>query len=64
MEGKFEIYQDESGQFRFQLKARNGEVVASGQSYKTKAGAKKGIRAVRKAAVESETVDLTVIPKA
>jgi len=32
MAGKFELYKDQAGQFRFRLKARNGEIVASGES--------------------------------
>ncbi len=44
--GEFEIYKDQGGQFRFRLKARNGEVVATGDSYPTKAAAKKGVQAV------------------
>lgn len=31
MAGKFEVYQDSAGKFRFRLKAGNGEVVATGQ---------------------------------
>jgi len=31
--GEFEIYKDQGGHFRFRLKARNGEVVATGESY-------------------------------
>lgn len=63
MAGKFEIYKDQSGHFRFRLKARNGEIVGSGDSYPTKADAKKGITAVKKAADGAETVDLTVESK-
>lgn len=63
MAGKFEIYKDQSGHFRFRLKARNGEIVGSGDSYPTKADAKKGITAVKKAAEGAETVDLTVESK-
>jgi uncharacterized protein YegP (UPF0339 family) len=33
MAGKFEVYEDAGGKFRFRLKASNGEVVASGQGY-------------------------------
>ena len=63
MAGKFEIYEDQSGHFRFQLKARNGEIVASSESYLTKADAKKGITAMKKAVDGAETVDLTVESK-
>ena len=50
MAGKFEVYQDRAGEFRFRLKASNGLVVAAGQGYDTKAGAKKGCVAVQNAA--------------
>jgi uncharacterized protein YegP (UPF0339 family) len=63
MAGKFEIYKDQSGRFRFRLKSRKGEIVASGESYPTKADAKKGISALKKAADGAETVDLTLGPK-
>jgi uncharacterized protein len=33
MAGKYEVYKDASGGFRFRLKAANGEVVASSESY-------------------------------
>ena len=40
MAGKFELYEDKSGEYRFRLKAGNGEVIAtSSESYKTKASA-------------------------
>lgn len=50
MAGKFEVYQDSAGKFRFRLKASNGQIVASGQAYETKAAAKKGCESVLKAA--------------
>ena len=33
MAGKFEVYQDSAGKFRFRLKATNGQVIAVGQAY-------------------------------
>lgn len=50
MAGKFEVYEDKAGKFRFRLKAGNGEVVASGEAYDTKAGAKAGCQSVMNAA--------------
>ncbi|WP_232791842.1 DUF1508 domain-containing protein [Amycolatopsis sp. M39] len=40
MAGKFEVYHDKGGKFRFRPKAGNGEIVASGEAYETKAAAK------------------------
>lgn len=59
MAGKFEIYEDKSGKFRFRLKAGNGEVVASGEAYESKSGAIKGADAVQRAADGASVVDLT-----
>ena len=46
----FELYQDRGGKYRWRLRAANGEVVAQGQSYKTRAAAKKAVDAVRRSA--------------
>lgn len=53
MPAKFEIYQDARGEFRFMLKAGNGEIVATGEGYKTRAGAVRGTEAVKRAAAEA-----------
>ncbi len=45
---KFEVYESKSG-YRWRLKAGNGEIVATGEEYDTKAGAKKGCEAVQRA---------------
>lgn len=60
MAGKFEVYEDRAGKFRFRLKARNGEVVASGEAYETKSGAIAGTSAVQRAAADAQIVDLTI----
>lgn len=59
MAGKFEIYEDKAGKFRFRLKAGNGEVVAVGEAYETKAAAIKGTDAVQRAAADATVSDLT-----
>ena len=50
MVGKFEVYEDRAGKFRFRLKSTNGQVVATGEAYESKAAAKKGCESVQKAA--------------
>jgi uncharacterized protein YegP (UPF0339 family) len=50
MAGKVEVYEDKSGKFRFRLKASNGQIVASGEAYESKAAARKGCESVQKAA--------------
>lgn len=57
--GKFIICRDKSGAYKFVLKAGNGEVVATSQSYKTKEGCKNGISSVRRNAASSPIVDLS-----
>ncbi len=56
MSGKFEVYQAKDG-FRLRLKAGNGEIVASGEAYSTRAGAHKGCEAVARAAAGATIED-------
>lgn len=53
---KFELYQDKAGEFRFRLKARNGEIIATSEGYKTKDACENGIDSVRRNAPEAEVV--------
>ena len=53
---KFEIYTDKAGEFRFRLKARNGEIILASEGYSSKPGVKNGIESVKKNAPEAETV--------
>jgi uncharacterized protein YegP (UPF0339 family) len=57
MAGKFEVYPDKSGKSRFRMKAANGEVVASGEAYESKASAIKGTEAVQRAAEGATVVE-------
>jgi len=50
---KFEVYLDKAGEFRFRLKARNGEIVATSEGYKAKASCLNGIESVRKNAPDA-----------
>ena len=54
---KFEMYADKAGEFRFRLKARNGEIIATSEGYKTKASCENGIDSVKKNAPEAEVVE-------
>lgn len=47
MAGKFELYNSTNGQFRFRLKAGNGEPILSSEAYQSKAGAENGIQSVK-----------------
>lgn len=54
---KFELYQS-GDDYRWRLKANNGEIVATSQSYTTKAGAQKGCEAVLRAASDADIVEV------
>ena len=54
---KFEMYQDKAGEFRFRLKARNGEIIGTSEGYTAKAGCLNGIESVKKNAGDAEIVE-------
>ena len=53
---KFEVYTDKAGEFRFRLKARNGEIIAVSEGYKTKPSCLNGVESVRKNVVDAPVV--------
>jgi uncharacterized protein YegP (UPF0339 family) len=57
--GRFELYQDGRGEYRFRLKAGNGEIIAVSEGYKSKAGALSGIESVRSNATDATLDDQT-----
>jgi uncharacterized protein YegP (UPF0339 family) len=59
MAAKFELKKNAKGQFHFNLKAGNGEIIATSEMYESKASAKNGIESVKKNAADAEVVDLT-----
>jgi len=48
MAGKFECYKDKAGEFRFRLKAGNGETILASEGYSSKGGCANGIESVQK----------------
>ena len=54
---KFEVYEDKGGEFRFRLKATNGQVIATGEGYKAKASCLNGIESVKNNAPDAEIVE-------
>ena len=54
---KFEVYTDKAGEFRFRLKARNGEIIAVSEGYKAKASCMNGVESVRKNAPDAPVVE-------
>jgi len=56
---KYEVYKDKTSQFRFRLKASNGQIIAESESYETKEACLNGVDVVRKscdAEIEDQTV--------
>lgn len=58
MAGKFELYKDKGGQYRFRLKAGNGENIGSSEGYKAKSSANNGIASVKKNAADMNRYDV------
>ncbi len=54
---KFEMYEDKGGEFRFRLKARNGEIIGVSEGYTAKASCVNGIESVQKNAAVAEIVE-------
>ena len=54
---KFELYTDKAGEFRFRLKATNGQVIAVSEGYTAKASCENGIESVKKNAAVAEVVE-------
>lgn len=58
MAAKYELYTSKNGEFRFRLKASNGEIIATSEGYTSKSAAQNGIASVKKNA-DAEVVDMT-----
>lgn len=58
-EGRFEIYKDSEGKFRFRLRATNNEIIAVSEAYESKASCKNGIQSVKTNAPKAKIVDIT-----
>jgi uncharacterized protein YegP (UPF0339 family) len=59
MAAKFTVYLDKAKQYRFNLKANNGEIIAASESYPDKKSALKGIASIQKNAAAAKIVDDT-----
>ncbi len=57
MTATFELYKDTAGEFRFRLKAANGEKVLKSEGYLSKAGAENGISSVKKNAPDTSSFE-------
>jgi len=58
-EPQFEIYQDAAGEYRFRLRAPNGEIIAVSEGYKSKGSCRNGIESVKENAPKATIQDLT-----
>jgi uncharacterized protein len=57
---KFQLYKDRKGEYRWRLRARNGEIIAdSNEGYSSKASCKHGIDLVEQQAANAEVEDQT-----
>ena len=59
MAGKFVLTKSKNGEYRWVLKAANGETIATSEGYSSKSGAKNGIESVKKNAGDATTDDQT-----
>ena len=55
--GKFEIYKDKRREFRFRLKAKNGQTILTGEVYASKSGCENGIDSIRKNSIDDSRYD-------
>ena len=58
--GKFEITSRKNGEFQFNLKASNGQVILTSQGYKTKASCLNGVESVKKNSQEAKRFEVKV----
>lgn len=54
----FELYKDKAGEFRFRLKAKNGQNILASEGYVQKASCLNGIESVKKNAQDEERFEL------
>lgn len=59
MPAKFTVFKDRASKFRFNLKATNGEIIATSECYPDKKSALKGIASVVKSAASAKIDDTT-----
>lgn len=62
MAGKFECYKDKAGEFRFRLKASNGQNLLASEGYSSKKSCMNGIESVKKNAAMPERFDIKKTP--
>jgi uncharacterized protein len=56
---RFEIYRDESGEYRWRFRADNNEVLASGEGYSSREGCEHAVQLIKEQAPRAEVTDDT-----
>jgi len=56
---RFEIYQDQSGEYRWRFRTDNNEVVASGEGYRSRDDCEHAVQLVKDQAPQAEVTDRT-----
>jgi uncharacterized protein len=56
--GKFEVWTDKAGEYRFRLKAANGEIIATSEGYSSKKSCMNGIQSVMKNAPKAPIIEI------
>ena len=63
MPGKYEIKRAKNGEYHFNLKAGNGEIILTSETYKAKAGAKNGIESVKTNSPQEDRYERKTSPR-
>jgi uncharacterized protein YegP (UPF0339 family) len=59
---RIEIFRTDRGEYAFRLRAKDGELIATGESFKTRAKARESVLAMLKATPKAKIFDLTETP--
>jgi uncharacterized protein YegP (UPF0339 family) len=62
MASRIEIFRTDGGEYAFRLRAKDGELIATGEAQKTKARARESVLALLKATPKAKIYDLTDTP--
>lgn len=57
--GKFEIFCDKAGEYRFRLKAGNGQIILASEGYTSKDGCENGIESVKENSQDENRYDIS-----
>ena len=57
--GRYELWKDKADEWRFNLLAGNGQVIAVSEGYSSKQAAKNGIKSIRMNALFSRVVEIS-----